>query len=114
MVSSSGAGPSNLTQACASEDQIVLFAAIPRDHLALLATPSEALFTHGHRPQRPNLAAPPLDLLKQVISEIEEMEKANALQSVIRMNHTEMNLNILVPGGPPSGSLAARARGSHA
>ena len=58
----------------------------------------------------PNLAALPLDLLKQVISEIEEMEKADALQSVTRMNHAEMNLNVLIPGGPAPGTMAARAQ----
>ena len=52
----------------------------------------------------------PLDLLKQVISEIEEMEKADALQSVTRMNHAEMNLNVLIPGGPAPGTMAARAQ----
>ena len=53
VVSSSGAGPSDLTQACASEGQIAFFAAIPRDHLALLATPSEALFTRTPSPTSP-------------------------------------------------------------
>ena len=43
-------------------------------------------------------------------AEIEAMEKADALQRVTRMNHTELNLNILIPGGPPSGSLSAYAQ----
>ena len=50
-----------------------------------------------------------MDLLKQVISEIEEMEKADAA-SVTHFNHLEMNLNVLVPGGAPSGSMAALAQ----
>ena len=58
----------------------------------------------------PNLAALPLDLLKQVISEIEEMEKADALQSITRMNHAELNLNVLILGGPATGTMAARAQ----
>ena len=35
---------------------------------------------------------------------------ADALQSVTRMNHAEMNLNVLIPGGPAPGSMAARAQ----
>ena len=54
VVSSSGAGPSDLTQAYASKDQIVFFAAIPRDHFALLATPSEPLFTRTPSPTSPH------------------------------------------------------------
>ena len=51
--SSSDAGPSDLSQACAFEDQGVFFAAIPCDHLALLATPSEPLFTRTPSPTSP-------------------------------------------------------------
>ena len=38
------------------------------------------------------------------------MEKADAIQSVTRFNHLEMNLNVLVPDGAPSGSMAALAQ----
>ena len=51
--SSSDAGPSDLSQACAFKDQRVFFAAIPRNHLALLATPSEPLFTRTPSPTSP-------------------------------------------------------------
>ena len=29
-------------------------------------------------------------------------------QSVTRMNHMELNLNVLIPGGPPTNSLAEK------
>ena len=42
-------------------------------------------------------------------AEIEAMEKADALQRVTRMNHAELNLNILIPGGGRSEHSGARA-----
>ena len=50
--SSGGAGPSDLTQACAAEYQTILFAAIERDHL-LQATPSEPFFSRTPTPTSP-------------------------------------------------------------
>ena len=67
---SSGAGPSvDLSQACASEHQTILFAAIECDHhLYLQATPSSPFFSWTNS----NLTTIASNLLKQVISEVEE------------------------------------------
>ena len=83
-------------------------AANTEDHLPLRATPSDRFrWTHVHTHPNPNLTALPLTI--HVLEQLrEQLEKADALQSVTRMNHMELNLNVLIPGGPPTNSLAEK------
>ena len=53
----SGAGPSDLSQACACKHQTVFFAAIEHDHLPLCGSPSEPFFSRTPTPTSPRSPA---------------------------------------------------------
>ena len=77
----------------------------PRDSAVTSPLASSSVSLTGRRkPRRQSHSDGQLEQLR------EQLEKAHAPQSVMRMNHMELNLNVLIPGGPPANSLAEKVQ----